>query len=36
MLTVIGQIENLIAQAVAPGADLDSILQQAQDVVNGS
>jgi hypothetical protein len=36
MLSVLGQIENLIAQAVAPGADLNSLLQQAQDVVNNS
>ena len=36
MLSVIGEIENLIAQAVAPGANLDDLLQQAQALVNNS
>lgn len=36
MLSVLVQIDNLIAQAVAPGADLNSLLQQAQDLVNSS
>jgi hypothetical protein len=36
MLTVIGQIENLVAQAVVPGADAYGLLQQAQDLVNNS
>lgn len=36
MLSVMVQIENIIAQAVAPGADLNSLLQQAQNLVNNS
>jgi len=36
MLSVVVQIENIIAQAVAPGADLNSLLQQAQNLVNNS
>ena len=34
MLSVIGQIESLITQAVAPGADGAALLKQAQDLVN--
>jgi len=34
MLSVIGQIEKLIAQAPAPGADPDAFLKQAQDLAN--
>lgn len=36
MLNVIGEIESLIAQAIAPGTDGDALLKQAQDLVNDS
>jgi hypothetical protein len=36
MLSVVGQIESIIAQAVAPGADGASLLKQAQDLVYNS
>lgn len=34
MLTVVGQIESLIAQAVSPDADGPAFLEQAQALVN--
>jgi hypothetical protein len=36
MLSVVGQLETLVAQAVAPGADGAAILKQAQSLVNDS
>jgi len=36
MLSVIGQLETLVAQAVAPGADGAAILKQAQSLVGDS
>lgn len=35
-MSAISQLENLVAQAVQPNADLPSILSQAQDVVNSA
>ena len=34
MLSVIGQIESLVAQAVVPGADGTVLLEQAQDLID--
>lgn len=36
LLNVIGQLESLVAQATVPGADLTSIVNQAQDIVNNA
>ena len=36
MLPVVGKLETLIAQAVAPGANGAGLLKQAQDLVNSS
>ena len=34
MTTIVGQIESLVAQAVAPGANGPALLEQAQNLVN--
>ena len=34
MLSVIGQIESLITQAAAPGANGAALLKQAQDLID--
>jgi hypothetical protein len=34
MLSIVGQIESLIAQAVVPGVDSAAILKQAQDLLD--
>jgi len=36
LLNVIGQLESLVAQATVPGADLTSIVNQAQNIVNNA
>jgi len=36
ILTVVDQLENLVTQATVPGADLTSLLTQAQNIVNNA